>query len=334
METQLPPNLHLDYTVLQQNELLDGIKEVDHHLQWQINRIAKLRTWSEVRRLYNWICMRVADSLEDRRSKIMSSIINDRYKLNNKPTQQDMEKIQSCTSVDDIMHIIGISEQWIDVSYLEDFLRYMADPYSPGMHRAELWLDRYKQLLQYLCCRVLLRDAPDRLLQELLKGAETSLQSSRLLAVIHKLDYKRFNAGQLLKEKECLERLLDIPPGHLNCLRVEDGHSMAIYWLIDKRHIARVILDGRWIFWPLLEHQVTSLDLVGSLTLSLKGGHVPYLIRDALLTGQDLIQQTEVIKTIHLPHAIRRLFCSSVQYVCMSCVFKGGVQLACLFLTM
>ena len=147
METQLPPNLHLDYTVLRENESLDGIKVVDHHLLWQINHIAKQRTWSEVRKLYHWICMRVADFLEDRRSKIKSSLINGRYKLNNKPTQQDMEKIQSCTSVDDIMEIIGISEQWIDVSYLDNFLHYMTDPFSRDMHIAELWLDRYKQLL-------------------------------------------------------------------------------------------------------------------------------------------------------------------------------------------
>ena len=298
----MPPDRHANYTVLR-NESLDGINVVNDHLLWQIKRITQQKTWSAVCKLYRWICKRVADSLEDRRSKIQSSIINDCSKLNGRLTQDDLEKIRSCTSVDDIMEIVGISNQWLDVSHLEEFFYDMSDPLAPGVRRAELWLDNYKQLLQYLCCKVLLREAPDRLLQELLKGAETSLQSSHLLVVIHELDYKCFNVAQLLKEKECLEKLLNIPPGHLNCLRVEDGHSVAIYWLIDKHHIARVMLDGRWIFWPLLEHQVTSLELVGSLTLSLKGRHAPYLIRDALLSGQDLIQQTEVIKPIYLPHA-------------------------------
>ena len=286
---------------------------VDDHLAWHINRIfTEERTWSAVRKLYLWLCQRVAESLSDQLPQIKLSI-DDHYSLNNAPydklTQQDLESIQSCTSVYRIMQIAGISKQWLDISYLNGFYYDMADP-APS--RVGLWLDRYKQLLQYLCCKVLLREAPgdNEPLQELLKGAETSLQSSRVLVEIHDMDYEYFTAAQLLEQKECLAKILEIRPGRLNCLRVESGHSVAIYWLVDKRHIARVMLDGRWIFWPLLEHQVTSLELVGSLTLSLKGGHVPYLIRDALLTGQDLIQQTEVIKAIYLPRAMCRLFCS------------------------
>ena len=308
MDIQLLRNQPQDYQGLRQNEPLDCIKEVDHHLEYQINRIAKQKKWSvsKVRWLYQWVCKRVADSLTDRLPQIKVSIKN-HYSAKDIPymydrlTQQDLEDILSCTSVDHIMLIVGISKEWLDVSYLEEFFHDMADPLVPDMGRAVLWLDRYKQLLQYLCCKVLLREAPGdhEVLQELLKDAETSLQSSRLLAVMHELDYKYFNVAQLLKHKECLEKTLDIPPGHLKFLRVEDGHSVAIYWLIDKRYIARVMFDGRWIFWPLLEHHVISLELVGSLTLSLKGGHVPYLIRDALLTGQDLIQQTEVIKALY-----------------------------------
>ena len=321
----MPPDRHANYTVLR-NESLDGINVVNDHLLWQIKRITQQKTWSAVRKLYRWICKRVADFLEDRRSKIQSSIINDCSECNGRLTQDDLDKIQSCTSVDDIMEIIGISKQWLDVGYLEAFFHDMADPLAPGVRRAKLLLDNYKQLLQYLCCKVLLREAPDSLLQELLKGAETRLQSSNLLVVIHELDYKCFNVAQLLKEKECLEKLLDIPPGHLNCHRVEDGHSVAIYWLIDKRHITKVMLDIRWIFWPLVEHQVTSLELVGSLTLSLKGGHVPYLIRDALLTRQDLIQQTEVSKLIYLPCSPYTVGC--LLFNAMSwCVFGGGVEL-------
>ena len=139
-----------------------------------------------------------------------------------------------------------------------------------------------------------MRKAGDEpLLQELLQEFKTSLRSSGVLAVVYDLDYEQFNVKELLNEKECLEDSCGLPAGHLDCIRVEDG-CVAIYWFIDKRYIARIMFDARCIFWRLLEHRVTSLELLGSLKLSLKGRHVPYLIRDALLTGQDLIQQTEV----------------------------------------
>ena len=269
---------------------------------WWINHIAEKRTWEPVCKLYLWICTRVADLLQGRLPNIKVSI-DDQYGLKCSPydklTQQDLENIQSCALVAEIMRIVGISKQWLDVSYLEHFIRDMAD--LPTVDITELWLNRYKQLLQYLCCKVLLREAPGdhEVLQGLLKGVEAKIQSSHVLIVIYDIDYKCFSVAQLLKEKECLEKLLGIRPGCLNCLRVEPAHSVAIYWLIDKHHIARDMLDGRRIFWPLLLRRVTSLELVGSPTLSLKGGHVPYLIRDALLAGLNLIQQTEVIKALY-----------------------------------
>ena len=304
MQVQLQWRLdQQDGKILQQKELLDVIREADHQLAKQIDRFTEQGNWSAVHRLYRWVCDRVADCLDERLHRIKISI-HEHCVYNcppyNKLTKQELEQIQSCKSVKHIMQIVGISEQWLNISCLVNFFSEMADPMVPKVYVTELWLDRYKQLLQHLCCKVLLRNTPDdhELLQELRRGgAETSLLSSRVLAVIQELDYQCFDVAQLLKEKECLEKLLNISPGHLKCIRVESGHSVAIYWLIDKRHIARVMLDGRWIFWPLLEHHVTSLELVGSLTLSLKGGHVPYLIRDALLTGQNLIQQTEVIIT-------------------------------------
>ena len=314
METQLQPVPvpFKDCSVLRQNESLSGVEVVDSHLVWQIEDIAKQRTWSAVHCLYRWVCSRVADSLQDRLPQIKVSV-NEHSRYNYPPydklSHQDLQNIQSCDSVDGIMQIVGILEQWIDVSYLEKFLHNMANPLAPSFQMARLWLFRYKQLLQYLCCSVLLTEAPDELLQGLLQGAKTSLQSSKVLqssqvlVVLHELDYKQFSVAQLLKEKECLESFLHIPAGQLSCLRVEDGHSVAIYWLIDKRHIAQVMLDGRWIFWPLLEHQVKSVEIVGVLLLSLKGRHVPYLIRDALLSRQDLIQQTEVKQCAYMPHA-------------------------------
>ena len=269
---------------------------------WQINRIAEDKTWDPVRKLYLWICRRVADLLKGCLPDIKGSI-DGHYTIKCSPydklTQQDLEKIRSCASVAQIMQIVGISKQWLDVSYLEHFIRDMADP--PTVDRTELWLNRYKQLLQYLCCKVLLREAPGdhEVLQGLLRGVEAKIQSSRVLIVIYNIDYNNFNVAQLLEEKECLEKLLGIRPGCLHCLRVEPAHSVAIYWGINKHHIARDMLDGRRIFWPLLLRRVTSLELVDSPTLSLKGGHVPYLIRDALLAGLNLIQQTEVIKALY-----------------------------------
>ena len=303
METQPLALQFKDYKVLRQNESLEV---VDRNLVLILQRIAKQRKWSAVHYLYRWVCKRIADSLKDRLPQIKVSV-DEHYIYKDTPydllTQADMEKIRSCTTVDHIMQIIGISKHWLDVSYLEEFYHDMADPLEPSL--AELWLDRYKQVLQYLCSNVLLQEAPDaHFLKELLQDAETNLRSSRVLAVIHDLDYKHFSVAQLLNEKECLEKTFNIPPGRLNVLRVEEGHSVAIYWLIDERYIARVMFDGRWIFWPLLEHQVTSLQLVGALSLSLKGRHIPYLIRDALLSGQDLIQQTEVKQcAAYVPHA-------------------------------
>lgn len=295
---QSPPR-QCDYIVQRR---MESLEEMDRFWRRYINSIAQQRTWSAVRKLYCWVCKRVADALKSRLPQIKVSISN-QDPAYDKLTQQDLEEIRSCTTVDGIMQIVGISKQWVDVSYLDEFYYDMADPLEPSI--AELYIDRYKQLVQYMCCRVLLREAPDELLQELLQGVETNLESNGVLALIHDLDYKHFNAAQLLNEKECLKKLLNVPPGRLNCLHVEDGHSVAINWFINKLYMARIMFDGRCIFWPLLEHQVTSLELVGSLKLCLKGRHVPYMIRDALLCGQDLIQQTEVINALCLPHAAK-----------------------------
>ena len=305
VEIQAPAPQFKDPKLLRQNESLE---KVDRMLVLKIRRIARQRKrrWFAVRNLYRLVCRRFADSLDGRLAKIKFRVHEnyiDKYTPYDMLTQTDMKMIRSCTTVDHIMHIVGISKQWLDVSYLEEFYIDMAD-HQEESSLAELWLYRYKQLLQYLCSKVLLRIVPHiPFLKEQLQAAEASLESSRILTVIHDLDYKHFSVRQLLNQKECWDKIFDIPPGRLNLLRAEDGHSMAIYWLIDKRYVARVMLGGRPIFWPLLEHQVTSLELVGALTLSLKGGHVPYLIRDALLSGQDLIQQTEVKHCACVPHA-------------------------------
>ena len=290
-----PPE-ELQSLLLQQRKSLDGIGVMDDHMIYRIYRIAQARrrSWGAVRKLYKWLCKCVANYLEEPLHDIKISVV-DHCKSGDFPygkrSRQDLENIQSCSSVYGIMEIVKILEQWLDISYLDEFYHDMANPLNQTVLSN---IDGYKQLLQYMCCRVLVREVGNEpLLQELLQDAKTRLQSSGVLAVVHDLDYKSFSVAELLKEQKCLEESLGLPAGHLDCIRVEDG-CVAIYWFIDKHYIARIMLDVRCIFWRLLELRVISLELLGTLKLSLKGRHVPYLIRDALLTGQDLIQQTEV----------------------------------------
>ena len=281
-----------------QSKSLDNIGIVDDHMLFQIQCIADAQeiSWYKVQLLYLWVCGCVADLLEDRREKV-KTFVRDCNKLKHPLyvdlSPQDLEAIRLKTTVNGIMEVVKISKQWLDVGKLEELYRVNAKSRDP---RVESYMKWYRQLLQYICCKVLVKKAqgePLLCMQQLLQGAKTSLRSSGVLAVVYDLDYEQFNVKELLNEKECLEKSLGLPAGHLDCIRVEDG-CVAIYWFIDKHYIARIMFNARCIFWRLLEHRVISLELLGSLKLSLKGRHVPYLIRDALLTGQDLIQQTEV----------------------------------------
>lgn len=314
-----PPRL-CDYISQRQsagtsNSWLEGIQVVDEHLDRHIDFIVGRMEWSAVIKFYHWVCKCVAECLKHDLLQIKETI-SDQDPPYDTLTQQALEEIRLSDTVYGIMRTLHVLQQWVDIRCLENFYyehiiqRERSTVPSLNPYTVKLYMEKYKQLVQYMCCRVLLhmKEAPDDLLQMRLQDAKTYLESSVVLAVILDLDYKHFTVDKLQGVQECLEKSLGLPCGHLNYIRSQDG-CVAIDWYIDKRYIARIMINVRYIFWRLLEHRVTSLTLLGSLTLSLKGSHVPYLIRDALLSGQDLIQQTEVIIALHV--------------TCSPCMYSG-----------
>lgn len=257
------------------SEASDSIETMDYHWRWYIEHIAEKRKWCAVQQLYSWLCIRVANALDCCGClPSIKEVISNRDPTYGTISQQELARIPLCKTVAGVMDSVRITERWVDVSYLQEFYHRHTD--RKGM--VELYMYWYKQLVQYMCCRVLLRKAPDDLLlQELLQGAETNLKSNTVLAVILDMDYKRFTVKELKDVQKCLEESLNLTPGRLTYI-CSKCSCVAIYWVIDKRYIARIMLNVRGIFWRLLEHRVTSLELFGSLTLSLKGRHVPYLI--------------------------------------------------------
>ena len=234
-----------------------------------------------------------------------------------------LDAIEHSHKVFDIMTELGILDRWLNTSLLHFFIS-LSSPGSDGRAVANYWLQQYTVVLSGFCRQFLVRNIPREYHHQLREGDLVSEEHHRLLCVVYNHDFTTFTLADLLKEIAFLEETLQIPPDVIKFLHTVPSNSVAVYWLFDMSYAALIFFDVHQLFWPLLEHRVLSLELKEVMTVSLRSSHVPYLIRNALQSGQNLVQQTEVCG--------RQLCCMCMTY--SYCLWSHGLKqfvLTCLF---
>ena len=276
-----------------------------------------------IRLLYFNVCKRIADILCDRlvHIKEVMECCEQGLMPYKGVSEAKLTAIAACSRVMSVMKILDILDTWLNTRYLKFFIFTSTEPDSHEQRRANCWLYQYNSVLGGFCCQFLMNELPGKFYEQLNKKGFVHMKHHSTLSVVYKRDFASFTLDDLRKEIAFLEELLELPPDVITYINSEESNSTTVYWAFDMSYVLHVfsISDVRHIFWTLLEHCVLSLKLKGVMSISLRGRHVRYLIRNALKTDQDLIQQTEVCST-HAVCACR--FMSSI-CTCMHCVYTG-----------
>ena len=249
-----------------------------------------------IRLLHSNICQCIADTLDVELSNIKDRIArNCRLKLGpfKNVTKTQLDEIARSSSTICIMEQLGILDRWLNTALLRYFISTSTRYDSPQRSIAEYWLQQYFEVLIGFCREFLVKNLPDEY-HDQLHTPKIRQEHRQMLCVVYKHEFTNFTLADLLKEITFLEKALDIPPDVIKYLQTIPSNSVAVYWLFDMSYAAHLFFRVQQLFWPLLEHRVVSLELKDVITISLRGNHVSYLIKNALQTGQNLIQQTQV----------------------------------------
>ena len=251
-----------------------------------------------MRCLYYKVCSCVADILCDRLVHIKETTKFCKPELMpyKGVSEEDLSAVERCSTVISVMNFLHILDKWLNTSSLDFFIFTSTEPHSREERRASYWLDQYNSVLDDFCCRFLMNELPGKFYKQLNKRGSVHMKHHSTLTVQYKHDFANFTLADLRKETAFLEKVLDLPPEVIIYLQSEESNSTTVYWAFDMSYVVHMfsMSDVRQIFWKLLEHCVLSLELKGVMSISLRGRHVSYLIKNALQTGQNLIQQTEV----------------------------------------
>ena len=211
-------------------------------------------------------------------------------------SEEDLSAVERCSTVISVMDILRILDKWLNTSSLEFFIFNSTEPHSLEERRADYWLNQYNRVLDDFCCCFLMNELPGEFDEQLNKRGFVRMKHHATLIGQYKHDFANFTLADLRKETAFLEKVLDLPPEVIIYLQSEESNSTTVYWAFDMSYVVHMfsMSDVRQIFWKLLEHRILSLKLKGVISISLRGHHVLYLIKNALQTGQNLIQQTEV----------------------------------------
>ena len=280
-------------------------KRFEHCIQFVIDRftlsVTEQAPDEAIRFIYIRICQCIANVLRDRLVYIKEEIREYCEQGVGPNTFKDVSEdqiaaIAGSSTVFSVMRTLGILAKWLNTTYLEDFIFTSTEDDSPESKRATYWLHHYNAVLGGFCCHFLMKSLPGRFYEELNNMAFVRMKHHCMLSVVYSHDYNNFTLDDLRKETAFVGWLLKLPPKHeiMSFLQCEEGNSTTVYWVFDMSYVLHIFTDVRQLFWPLLEHRVLSLKLKGVMSISLRGRHVSYLIRNALQTRQDLIQKTEV----------------------------------------
>ena len=248
-----------------------------------------------IKLLHRRICQCIAHILDQQLGNIKDRIAVDckrkcgPFKDVSKACLDEIERSQSAIR---IMGHLGIVDRWLNTTLLDYFISLsMLDP--PQRRIVDYWLQQYREVLSGFCREFLVKNLPNDY-HDQLRTLKTHQEHHGMLCVVFEYKFTEFTLADLLKEIVFLEGDLNIPPGVMEYLRTLPSNSVAVYWLFNMSYAGHIFFDIHKLFWSLLEHRILSLELKGVISISLRGDHVQYLIKNALQTGQNLIQRTEV----------------------------------------
>ena len=244
--------------------------------------------------LHSRICQCIAQTLDQQLDNIKDRIAVD-CKRKRGPfkhvSETCLDEIERSQSAIRIMEHLGIVDRWLNTTLLDYFISLsMLDP--PQRSIVNYWLQQYCEVLSGFCREFLVKNLPVKY-HDQLRGPNIPQEHHHILCVVYEHKFTEFTLADLQKEIDFLKDTLKIPPGVMEYLQTCPSNSVAVYWLFDMSYAAH-IFDIHKQFWALLEHRILSLELKNVATISLRGSHVSYLIKNALQTDQNLIQQTEV----------------------------------------
>ena len=274
----------------------------------------KGKTDGAIRMLYFHVCKRISEILRHQLVYIKEVMGCEQGLMPYKGVLEvKTTAVSECSGVFAIMELLGILDTWLNTSYLDYFIMTSTELDTNEQRRADYWLNQYNHVLGDFCCQFLINELPEKFYEQLSKRGFVRMKHHSTLSVQYKHDFANFTLDDLRKETAFLEELLKLPPEVIIYLQSEEGNSTTVYWAFDMSYVVHVfsLADVHQLFWKLLEHCVLSLKLKGVMSISLRGRHVLYLIKNALQMGQNLIQQTEVC--VHGRHAC----------ACMLCVHAG-----------
>ena len=251
-----------------------------------------------MRFLYYKVCSCIADILRERLGHIKEATKFCKPDLMpyKGVSEEDLSAVERCSTVISVMDILRILDKWLNTSSLDFFIFTSTEPHSHEQVRADYWLNQYNRVLDDFCCCFLMNELPGEFDKQLNNRGFVRMKHHATLIGQYKHDFANFTLADLRKETAFLEKVLDLPPEVIIYLQSEESNSTTVYWAFDMSYVVHMfsMSDVRQIFWKLLEHSILSLELKGVMSISLRGRHVSYLIKNALQTGQNLIQQTEV----------------------------------------
>ena len=280
-----------------------------------------------MRFLYYKVCSCIADILRERLGHIKEATKFCKPDLMpyKGVSEEDLSAVERCSTVISVMDILRILDKWLNTSSLDFFIFTSTEPHSHEQVRADYWLNQYNRVLDDFCCCFLMNELPGEFDKQLNNRGFVRMKHHATLIGQYKHDFANFTLADLRKETAFLEKVLDLPPEVIIYLQSEESNSTTVYWAFDMSYVVHMfsMSDVRQIFWKLLEHSILSLELKGVMSISLRGRHVSYLIKNALQTGQNLIQQTEVCACCIYSY-LRMNFSSRLySYVYMLCTCTG-----------
>ena len=260
----------------------------------------KIEPEEVIKFLHSRVCQCIAHALDQELVGIRHRIIADCERKRGPfkdVTRSQLDAIEGSQSVFELMKHHGILDKWLNTTLLHFFIS-LSRRGSP-QDEADYWLQQYLEILSGFCRKFLMRELPVEYCDQL-RIPKIHQEHHRTLRVVYDHMFAQFTLADLLKEIDFLQEALEIPADVMTYLQAIPSNSVAVYWLFDMSYAAHSFFDVHQLFWPLLEHRVLSLELGDVMTISLRGNHVSYLIKNALQTGQNLIQQTKVCAMEHM----------------------------------
>ena len=273
-----------------------------------------------MKRLFGIVYTRITTEFLHDQLNTLIPYVDSQRKMGIEPFRSiSQEQIRHCATVHELFDLFGFTEAWLNTDNFMDVIEAVS---SPARDSAKYCMKVYRSIVREVCREVFLKNLPEAF-HEALKPTKLSPFRS-LITVTYEKELKDFNLTDLLENREYLHRLLKIPLQCFEFLKAESTHSTTVYWEVDAPYTAHAILDIRQgqIFWLLMERGVIDFHIEGATHLSLRGRHVPQLIKNALLKNQKLIELTEVclhvcmflsIESIILGVTIGTFTCSDIQ---------------------